>query len=141
MNLLNSNVAALCYGIVDPEFQKQRIGTALILLRVAQLASYGDGAFFLIFAVAASMPIYRRFGFIEKSRWKTKDGNDHPIALLHVPCLALDRVKSVLKRRGLSLQGNLVVPTSRELTCEIKRGSAGSYKLRLERRIENAAEC
>jgi predicted N-acetyltransferase YhbS len=134
INPLAPNVATLCYGIVDPEFQGQRIGTALILLRIAQLSSDPVGAFVLIFAVDASMPIYGRFGFIEKTRWKAEDGKDHPVGLLNVPSVTLSRVKSALKRRGLSIQGNLALQPSGELSCEIQRDANGSYRLQLQPR-------
>jgi ribosomal protein S18 acetylase RimI-like enzyme len=134
INLMAPNVATLCYGIVDPEFQGQRIGTALILLRIAQLPSDPRGAFFLIFSVDASMPIYRRFGFEEKTRWKAEDGKDYPAGLLHVPTVALDRVKSALNRRGLSIKGNLVLHPSRELSCEIQPDANGFYRLQIQPR-------
>jgi hypothetical protein len=81
MNLLSSNVAALCYGIVDPEFQKQRIGTALILLRVAQLPSCGDGAFFPDFCRAcihAHLPpvwLHRERSVENKRRQRSSNGS------------------------------------------------------------------
>src|SRR6266481_148181 len=55
LNLGAPNVAVLCYGIVEPEFQRQRIGSTLTLLRIAQLSSGPGGAFAVIFAVDASM--------------------------------------------------------------------------------------
>jgi ribosomal-protein-alanine N-acetyltransferase len=134
INLLAPNVATLCYGIVHPEFQGQRIGTALILLRIAQLASNPGGTFFLILAVDASMPIYRRFGFIEKTRWKAEDGKDHPVGVLHVPVDVLARVKSALDRRGVSLHSRLVLQQSSEASCEIQRDANGSWRLQVQPR-------
>ena len=134
MNLLAPNVATLCCGIVDPEFQRQRIGAALVLLRIAQLPSDPCGAFCLIFAVDTSMPIYRRFGFIEKTKWKMEDGKEYPLGTLHVPSFALDRVKSGLKRRGLSIKGNLVLHPSREVSCEIQLDENGFYQLQIKPR-------
>jgi ribosomal protein S18 acetylase RimI-like enzyme len=136
INLIAPNIATLCYGIIDPEFQRQRIGSALILLRIAQVSAGPGGAFFLIFAVDASMPIYRRFGFIEKSRWKAEDGNNYPLALLRVPPTALDRVKTALNRRGVRVEGNLTMHQSEELSCEIQSGASGSYRIQLRSRLD-----
>src|SRR5579862_2628106 len=85
INLLAPNIAVLCYGIVTPEFQGQRIGSSLVFLRLAQVPAAPGGTFFLIFAVDASMPIYQCFGFQEKAKWEAEDGTAHPLGLLHVP--------------------------------------------------------
>jgi N-acetylglutamate synthase-like GNAT family acetyltransferase len=128
---LGTNVATLCYGIVDPEFQRQRIGTALVLLRMAQVPSGPVGALFLIFAVDASMPVYRRFGFIEKTKWKSEDGKEHPVGVLQVFPDTHARVKSVLRRRRLHIDGNFVLQPSREAGCEILIDASGCYQIQL----------
>jgi ribosomal protein S18 acetylase RimI-like enzyme len=139
INLMAPNTAALCYGIVDPEFQRQRIGSALTLLRIAQLPSEPRGAFVFVFAVNASMPIYRRFGFIEATRWKTEDDEDHPLGFLHVPLWSLDRVKSVLKRRQLRVQGDVVLHPSNDTVCEIQLTPAGSFRFQFRRPGDEAS--
>lgn len=137
MNLLAPDIAVLCYGIVDPEFQGQRIGTTLVLLRTAQLPAAPDGAYFLIFAVNASIPIYQRFGFLEKARWKTEDGAQHPLGLLHVAADPLNRVKSALIQRGVRIRGNLVLHYAENISAEITRGARGSYRIQLRPRADN----
>jgi GrpB-like predicted nucleotidyltransferase (UPF0157 family)/predicted N-acetyltransferase YhbS len=138
ITLLSPNIAVLCYGIVAPEFQGQRIGSALTLLRIAQLSTNPDGVFFLIFAVDASMPIYERFGFVEKARWKSEDGKDHPLGLLHVEPSALDRVKSTLERRGLNIQGNLLLQESEKTSAEIQGTPGSSYRILLRSRVDKS---
>jgi len=139
INLLAPNVAVLCYGIIDPAFQRQRIGSALTLLRIAQLPLEPSGAFVFIFAVEASMPIYRRFGFVEKRRWKTEDGKDYPLGFLWVPRSSLHRVKSTLNRRGLKIQGNVILHLSGTISCEIQQNADGSYRLQLHPRTEDTS--
>jgi GrpB-like predicted nucleotidyltransferase (UPF0157 family)/predicted N-acetyltransferase YhbS len=136
IELLAPNIAVLCYGCVDPEFQGQRIGSALVLLRTAQLPANPHGVFFLIFAVDASMPVYRRFGFLDTGRWKTKEGTDHPTGLLHLPTDALIRVKSALIRRRLRIEGNLVLHKTENVSVEIRRLRRDSYRVRIQPRAE-----
>jgi hypothetical protein len=125
VNLLGPNVASLCYGIVDPEFQGKRIGATLVLLRIAQLTADRDGFYVLIFAVDASIPIYTQFGFAETGKWKTEDGKYHPLGMLHVSLPSLQRIKSVLKRRGVQVQGTLVVGSPGKSVCEVQYGAHG----------------
>jgi predicted N-acetyltransferase YhbS len=126
INLMGPNVASLCYGIIDPEFQGQRIGATLVLLRIAQLTADRDGVYVLIFAVDASIPIYNQFGFSERGKWKTEDGKDHPLGVLHVSQSSLERIKSVLKRRRVEVRGKLIVRISGKSVCEVQHGAYGS---------------
>ncbi len=80
------------------------------------------------------MPIYRRFGFMERGWWKADDGQEHPIGLLDVPAVVMDRVKSVLKRRGLVVHGNLVLKQSQDLSCRVWRERDGYCQLELRGR-------
>jgi hypothetical protein len=139
INLMGPNVASLCYGIVDPEFQRQRIGATLVLLRIAQLTSDRDGIYVLIFAVDASMPIYNQFGFLQTGRWKTEDGKDHPLGVLHVSQSTLQRVKSALKRRSIEVQGSLIVCSSGETICEVQHDAHGT-RLQFRPRKENSGQ-
>jgi len=84
------------------------------------------------------MPVYRRFGFIEKTRWKTEDGKDHPVGLLHVPVWSLERVKSVLNRRGVQVKGTVVLHSSEEFFCEIQLTPAGGFQFQFRPRTEEA---
>jgi predicted N-acetyltransferase YhbS len=131
IDVVAPNVAFLCYGIIEPEFQGQRIGSTLTLLRIAQLESQPSGAFVFIRAVDASMPVYRQFGFIENARWKADDGTDHPAAFLHIPVNSLERVKSKLRRRNLTVQGKFVLHTSEVLSCDIKL-VGGRYRCQIQ---------
>jgi len=137
ISLAAPNVAILCYGIVDPEFQGRRIGATLTLLRIAQLAPAPPGIFVFIFAVDASMPAYRRFGFIEKTRWTAEDGKHYPAALLSVPLSSLQRVKSTLNRRQVRVQGNLHLQTSDTISCIVEPDTAGLIHFRFQARKDD----
>ncbi len=136
INLLGQSAATLCYGILEPEFQKQRIGSTLTLLRIALLPTRRCGAFVLIFAVDASMRIYQRFGFVEKGLWKAEDGKDYPIGFLHVPVDSLGRVKSTLAKRRLRIQGEVVLRSTENLSCEVKEGPPGHFRIQVQPRVE-----
>jgi [ribosomal protein S18]-alanine N-acetyltransferase len=136
--LLAPNVGVLCYGIVDPEFQRQRIGTTLTLFRIAQLQSEPIAAFALIFAVDASIPIYRRFGFIDYSKWKAEDGREYPLGFLQVPCWSMDPLRATLKKRRIQVQGNLVLHQSTTHICEFEPNSKGRLTMQYRSRTDAA---
>lgn len=138
INLLAPNIAVLCFGGVDPEFHGQRIGSALVLLRTAQLPTHPDGVYLLIFAVDASIPVYGRFGFLHIGKWKTEEGTSHPMGLLHVAPDALDRVKSTVVRRGLRIHGDLVLHGTGNVSVEIRRRGRDSYRVRFRPRAGTA---
>jgi N-acetylglutamate synthase-like GNAT family acetyltransferase len=138
INLIGPNVALLCYGIVHPEFQRQRIGATLVLLRITQLTSDQDGVYIFILAVGASMPIYNQFGFLPTGKWKTEDGKEHPLGMLHVSQSTLKRIKSVLKRRGVEIQGNLVLCSSGDTVCEIQHDAYGVARFHFRPRTEDS---
>ncbi len=127
--LAGKGVITLCYGIIDPEFQRQRIGSMLTLLRIAQVSSGPTGVFAVIFAVDASMPIYARFGFVEVGKWKSEDGKDYPIGTQYVTRLSLQRIKSTLEQRGVRVQGEVALHRNVDFNCEIERGATGALIL------------
>jgi len=133
LTLVAPNVAILCFGIVAPEFQRQRIGSTLTALRVALLEPQESGAFAVICAVNSSMPIYRRFGFVEASHWKSEDGAKHPVGFLRLPILLLNRLKLTLHRRGQCVRGGLVLHTSDEFSCELQNLSGDRYQVNIAR--------
>ena len=128
--ITSAETATLCYGIIDPAFQRQRIGATLTLLRIAQLPPHPKRIFVMILAVNASLPIYKRFGFVEGGKWKAKDGTEHPIGLLRVPARSLQTIKLTLQRRGIRVDGNISLHPSEEMTCQVEEGDRGAYRIR-----------
>ncbi len=107
IELAGNNSSTLVYGMVVPKFQRQRIGSTLVLLRIAQLEPHRLGNFVGIFAVKDSLSVYRRFGFRFLAYWKYKDGTLHPAAYICVDNSTLERIKSALKKRAIGIQGEL----------------------------------
>jgi predicted N-acetyltransferase YhbS len=125
IHLLRPEVAVLFYGIVAPEYQLQRVGATLVLLRLAQLPDQPTGYFVFIFAVEASMSAYYRFGFIRKSGWLDDTGKQHPIGLLRVSDPSLAKIRSTFRRRRIRLEGTLSLQPSSPRACTIERTAAG----------------
>ena len=123
------NVAVLCYGIIDPEFQGHRIGTTLTLLRITLIEPQPSGIFVLIFAVDASLPFYRRFGFADWTKWKYEDGKEIRVAIVNIPGWASRKVKSKLHQRGIHVQGNMKPGPSGNVSCSIKKTSRGKFQI------------
>ena len=139
--LVAANVGVLCYGLVDPEFQRKRIGATLALLRIAQLPDFHEGVIVLIFAVKASMPVYRRFGFVEQGKWKSDEAESHPVGVQHVPWITLRRIKRVLQERGVCVEGGqMPLHKSEEHECHVEATGNGYVRVRLERRTETASK-
>lgn len=118
------DLATLCYGLVDPEFQGLQIGSTLTLLRIALVPLQPEDIFFVIYAVDLSMPFYRRFGFAEAGRYKAPDGKDYPIGLLRVSYREMHRIKSALDQRNIRVHGDLAHPAP-DGTGEVVYGPKG----------------
>ncbi|HSI11437.1 MAG TPA: GNAT family N-acetyltransferase [Chthoniobacter sp.] len=69
--------AALCFGLVHPEYHKQGIGTALLLARIAILPE--DQWFVTLSPVPASRSFYERFNFREFTRFQGTGGVIMPL--------------------------------------------------------------
>jgi GNAT superfamily N-acetyltransferase len=104
LNPMGEQVSCLCYGMVDPEFQRHRIGATLLLLRIAQLKPHALGCYFFIYAVNASLPIYKRFGFQQSDNWKWEDGQEFPSGGVLINQALHHSIIDTLWRRGIRLQ-------------------------------------
>jgi [ribosomal protein S18]-alanine N-acetyltransferase len=129
LTLTSADTSVLCYGIVDPEFQNRRIGATLVLLRIAQLPPHPRRIFTIILAVDASMPIYNRFGFVERAKWKTEDGKLHPMGLLCIPQPVHQKIKSTLDKRGIQIKGPLTLYKSDTNICEVEENATTGTRL------------
>ena len=133
LTLAGENVGVLVFGMLKPEFQCQRIGSTLIMLRLLQIPAGVHGVFALILAVEASIPIYRRFGFIDRGSWKSKDGAKHPFAILRVSPGSLKRIKRILDQRGIKLEGTIAPPASDKFCCEVQTSHNGRPSLHFKK--------
>jgi len=114
------DLAMLVYGLVDPQYQGFRLGSTLTLLRLAQLPAGPTNILVLIYAVNASMPFYRRFGFKEYGKWEAaEDGEGHPAAVLTLSNWELQSLKEALERRNVCVMGKLTLYPSQNARGEV----------------------
>ncbi|MFT4590592.1 MAG: hypothetical protein ACI8QF_004724 [Limisphaerales bacterium] len=136
LTLEGHNVATLCYGIVDPQWQRQRLGAALTLLRIALLPPAEDGFWLFIHTLDPSLPIYERFGFIECGKWQSANEVDHPSAVLHIPTSSSERIKATLAQRGLAIQNAPTPPRNPKVTYWVEKDAEGNYSFQSDPQSE-----
>ena len=136
LTLEGHNVATLCYGIVDPQWQRQRLGAALTLLRIALLPPAEDGFWLFIHTLDPSLPIYERFGFIECGKWQSANEVDHPSAVLHIPTSSSERIKATLAQRGLAIQNAPTPPRNPKVTYWVEKDTEGNYSFQSDPQSE-----
>lgn len=113
--------ATLAYGLVHPEYQGRRIGTTLILLRLARSVPHANGVVAAIFSVDRAIEFYRRLGFLVVGTWKSTEG-DHPWALLRLPPESIRRIARTLASRGVSIRGDYDPAASGETIARVNWG-------------------
>jgi len=92
----------LCFGLVDPAHQRQGIGTAQLLVRIALLTPVNDLAYAVMFAVPNSVSFYRRFGFDFNREALADDGATYPLGILRVSQNFIDGCRGVLAQRNIT---------------------------------------
>jgi GNAT superfamily N-acetyltransferase len=128
------NIYTLCYGLIHPEYQGQRIGSTMALLR---LAATGQGepwksVYALIFAVRASIPYYQQFGFTESGTWPAPDGKSYPCAVVGYRVSAARRVGAELKQRSHVIEGGFEAHQHRILVTAIRPNEKGQEMLHFD---------
>ncbi|MBL9132315.1 MAG: GNAT family N-acetyltransferase [Verrucomicrobiaceae bacterium] len=115
----NTGLYTFGYGLVHPDFQGKGIGTLMFYARLAMLPQPERLAHIFIYAVAASMPYYRRFGFEQSDVWKDEQGDEHPAGSLWVSGPMIVAARDFLERVGLELPppgpGGVCPPSSPEV--------------------------
>ncbi len=134
------NTAVLCYGMVDPEYQRQRIGAMLTLLRISRLNPRVGRYYVFIYAVDASLPIYQKFGFIPWGHWRAGDGKDYPSAVLPVSRSTINTIQSTLQRRGVRTEGDLPLDEKSEMKFEVRTAQNRTISLHVLSKTGGPAE-
>lgn len=125
ITLHGENVATLCYGILSPRVQRQRIGATLTLLRISLIPPSSEGDLEMIHAVDQSLPIYRRFGFEQTGRWESSDLTEHPSAGLYIPPFTHDRIRITLRKRGTTIVNAPVLKPTGDPLCRLAAADGG----------------
>jgi GNAT superfamily N-acetyltransferase len=95
-------VGVLCFGMVDPAHQRQGVGTAQVLVRLALLTATDDLAIAAMFAVPSSVSFYKRFGFEFDREARGDDGGTYPFGLLKATQSFIEDCRGVLEQRHIS---------------------------------------
>ncbi|HEY1174313.1 MAG TPA: GNAT family N-acetyltransferase [Verrucomicrobiae bacterium] len=130
---LGPNIYTLCYGLVHPDYQKDRIGTTMTLLRVGRtgIGKPDTMNHLLIFALPASLTFYRRFGFQDQGKWLASDDKEYPFAALSYTSYIARHIDSILQWREVRIRGNYKVPLSRTMEASLGTDGLGreSYQI------------
>jgi len=94
-------VGVLCYGMVDPAHQRQGIGTAQLLVRLALLPVADDLGIAIMLAVPNSVSFYRRFGFRFETSFMEDAGMTYEAGTLKVSESFLDDCRVELAKRRI----------------------------------------
>ena len=95
--------AALGFSMVAPAHQRQGIGTAQLLVRLALITPSVHGtATVAMTAVPNSLPFYRRFGFASMGNLPAADGNTYPTAILRLNSARIHACRKLLAARGIT---------------------------------------
>jgi GNAT superfamily N-acetyltransferase len=93
----------LCFGLVHPGHQGRGIGTALLMARLAMLKPRRFTYDVFIFAVEASLPFYRRFGFSDYLPWRDPHGSLHPSGHMRLNRSDIRKCRELLCAHGIVL--------------------------------------
>lgn len=137
---INPLVHILCFGLVDPEFQGQRIGTTLTLARLVFATRTSGTHCSIISAVSKSMSFYQRFGYERASTWKAPDDAEHPIGLLAYDPRVMDPIRTVLKRRGFLIDPTLPLCEEKQVDAEVIPSEGGGVSLKFTRKGTNGSD-
>jgi hypothetical protein len=88
--------------MVDPLQQRQGIGTAQLLVRIALLTTIDDLAIAVMFAVPGSVSFYRRFGFDFSHEAPADDGGTYPFGVLRLSQSFINECRAVLAKRNIT---------------------------------------
>lgn len=94
--------SVLCFGMVHPTHQRQGIGTAQLLVRLAMLTVKDEMAVAAMYAVPGSVSFYSRFGVRFDSKAVLDDGHTYPFGVLKVSQSFIDECCSVLAQRNIT---------------------------------------
>ncbi|MDH3975435.1 MAG: GNAT family N-acetyltransferase [Deltaproteobacteria bacterium] len=90
----------LCYGMVDPAFQNCRVGSTMVLARMAFATRYSGDHTSIIYSVPRSIGFFERFGYKEVNKWTDEEGHSYPIAANRYSREIFDPIKRILDKRG-----------------------------------------
>jgi len=97
-----NGAATFCFGMVDPAFQRQGIGTAQVLVRIALLDPVNDLAVAGLLAVPGSVSFYKRFGFVFMREVPGEDGGIYQLGVIMVSRSFVEDCRNVLAERNIT---------------------------------------
>lgn len=114
---LADNIHWLCYGLVDPDFHGQRIGTTLTMLRLSMAVKTSGIHFAAIRTVPKSTSFYQRLGFHQRASYPESDGTVTTCSILTYFDSTIARIEKVLGKRNLLPRSNCFSDPSSTLTA------------------------
>ncbi len=133
LELSGKNIFTFCYNLIHPDYQGQRLGTTLTLLRVAATGvgnKPGVVHHALVFTVPAAMSYYQRFDFKEYGTWTSSDGQEHPAAVLAYDTQLTWDIAGVLKWRKIEIKGDFKPAISQAGEAKFTKDELGKKCIR-----------
>jgi N-acetylglutamate synthase-like GNAT family acetyltransferase len=95
------NMGVLYFGLVQPDYHRKGIGTALLLARLALFSPKQSAYSIFIFAVDKSIGFYRRFGFRKFHPWEDDHGKKHPSGHLIFTSYEIQKCRNLLNKHEI----------------------------------------
>jgi GNAT superfamily N-acetyltransferase len=136
------DIYTLCYGLIHPEYQGQRIGSTMALLRLAATGRKESWEFVytMIYAVPASIPFYQQFGFSDAGQWQCRDGKSYPSAMVVYQVNVAKRLTAELTQRGWKIHGGFEPHQQRTMVTVIRPNERGQKEVHFEWVNQSRAE-
>ncbi len=118
-------VHTLCYGLVSPRFQGERIGSTMTLARLA-FATRTEGVnSSRVYVVHKSLKFYERFGYRVSGKWLGEDQSEYPFAVLEYLSEIRGSIEGVLAKRGHRIPRSIPLKSSKVVEAGASDVSAG----------------
>lgn len=106
-------VHTLCSGLVSPQFQGERIGSTLTLVRLA-FATRTEGVnSSRVYVVHKSLTFYERFGYRVCDKWLGEDQREYPVCVLNYLSSIRGSIEGVLAKRGHRIPRSIPLKSSK----------------------------
>jgi len=133
---IGSGIYNFSYGLVHPDYHRQRIGTTLALLRVVASAKDKGKNKLRLYATLGStptsLPFHQKLGFKESGTWTGPDGHPYPRATLAYHTTMAQYLQGVFRWRKIEIQGDFRPYVHEQPLARIVRDKQGTVQIQFD---------